>query len=140
MSLYQTVLLAVNPEDKNAHKLMVKAGVIAEQNHADLHVAYVEPGIGNVSFIDVEVELQEEHDAIAKKRMKELSDLITASSHKVKAIHTADGDVSKHIEALAKELNASLVITGYHKSTFHLFGDLSDSLANHLGCDVLISQ
>lgn len=140
MSLYQTVLLAVNPEDAHAHKLMVKAGVIAEQNSAELHIAYIEPGVGNVSFIDVEIELQEEHDAIAKKRMQQLSDLAAVSSYPVTGLHIANGDVAKHLEDLAEKVKANLVITGYHKASFHLFGDVSDSLANHLQCDVLISQ
>ncbi|KJG22899.1 universal stress protein [Photobacterium iliopiscarium] len=140
MSLYQTVLLAVNPEDKSAHKLMVKAGIIADQNNAELHVAYVEPGIGNVSFIDVEIELQEEHDAIAKQRMSQLSELAAASSYPVAELHIANGDITKHIEELAEKVEAKLVITGYHKSTIHIFGDVSETLAQHLKCDVLISQ
>lgn len=140
MSLYQTILLAVNPEDKFAHKLMVKAGIIADQNNAELHVAYVEPGVGNVSFIDVEIELQEEHDAIAKQRMSQLSELATASSYPVSGLHIANGDITKHIEELAEKVEAKLVITGYHKSTIHLFGDVSETLAQHLKCDVLISQ
>ncbi|MEC6908866.1 universal stress protein [Photobacterium piscicola] len=140
MSLYQTILLAVNPEDKFAHKLMVKAGIIADQNNAELHVAYVEPGVGNVSFIDVEIELQEEHDAIAKQRMLQLSELAAASSYPVSGLHIANGDITKHIEELAEKVEAKLVITGYHKSTIHLFGDVSETLAQHLKCDVLISQ
>ncbi|MEC6824491.1 MULTISPECIES: universal stress protein [Photobacterium] len=140
MSLYQTILLAVNPEDKFAHKLMVKAGIIADQNNAELHVAYVEPGVGNVSFIDVEIELQEEHDAIAKQRMSQLSELAAASSYPVSGLHIANGDITKHIEELAEKVEAKLVITGYHKSTIHLFGDVSETLAQHLKCDVLISQ
>ncbi|MEC6798718.1 universal stress protein [Photobacterium sp. S4TG1] len=140
MSLYQTILLAVNPEDKFAHKLMVKAGIIADQNNAELHIAYVEPGIGNVSFIDVEIELQEEHDAIAKQRMSQLSELAAASSYPVSGLHIANGDITKHIEELAEKVEAKLVITGYHKSTIHLFGDVSETLAQHLKCDVLISQ
>ena len=140
MSLYQTVLLAVNPEDKSAHKLMVKAGIIADQNNAELHVAYVEPGIGNVSFIDVEIELQEEHDAIAKQRMSQLSELAAASSYPVAGLHIANADITKHIEELAEKVEAKLVITGYHKSTIHIFGDVSETLAQHLKCDVLISQ
>ncbi|PSU23320.1 universal stress protein [Photobacterium phosphoreum] len=140
MSLYQTVLLAVNPEDKYAHKLMVKAGVIAKQNHAELHIAYVEPGVGNVSFIDVEIELQEEHDAIAKQRMTQLSDLAAVSSYPVAGLHIANGDIAKHLEELAEKIEANLVITGYHKSAIHIFGDISETLAKNLKCDVLISQ
>ena len=69
MSLYPTILLAVNPDDKEAHKLMIKAAVIAEQNNAELHLAYVEPGIGNVSYMDVELELDEVHNALEIKRI-----------------------------------------------------------------------
>lgn len=83
MSLYPTILLAVNPDDKEAHKLMIKAAVIAEQNNAELHLAYVEPGIGNVSYMDVELELDEVHNALEIKRMQQLADLAKQSPYPV---------------------------------------------------------
>ncbi len=33
--LYQTILLAIDPSDERSHRLLVKAGIIAEQNNAE---------------------------------------------------------------------------------------------------------
>ncbi|ARR50512.1 TPA: universal stress protein [Photobacterium damselae] len=137
MSLYPTILLAVNPDDKEAHKLMIKAAVIAEQNNAELHLAYVEPGIGNVSYMDVELELDEVHNALEIKRMQQLADLAKQSPYPVGEMYLADGDVAKHLVELAKKVDAKLVIVGYHKTFLHLFGDVADELSKHLECDVL---
>ncbi|HIF9210535.1 TPA: universal stress protein [Photobacterium damselae] len=137
MSLYPTILLAVNPDDKEAHKLMIKAAVIAEQNTAELHLAYVEPGIGNVSYMDVELELDEVHNALEIKRMQQLADLAKQSPYPVGEMYLADGDVAKHLVELAKKVDAKLVIVGYHKTFLHLFGDVADELSKHLECDVL---
>lgn len=137
MSLYPTILLAVNPDDKEAHKLMIKAAVIAEQNNAELHLAYVEPGIGNVSYMDVELELDEVHNALEIKRMQQLADLAKQSPYPVGEMYLADGDVAKHLVELAKKMDAKLVIVGYHKTFLHLFGDVADELSKHLECDVL---
>ncbi|HIF9102648.1 universal stress protein [Photobacterium damselae] len=137
MSLYPTILLAVNPDDKEAHKLMIKAAVIAEQNNAELHLAYVEPGIGNVSYMDVELELDEVHNALEIKRMQQLADLAKQSPYPVGEMYLADGDVAKHLVELAKKVDAKLVIVGYHKTFLHLFGDVTDELSKHLECDVL---
>ncbi len=137
MSLYPTILLAVNPDDKEAHKLMIKAAVIAEQNNAELHLAYVEPGIGNVSYMDVELELDEVHNALEIKRMQQLADLAKQSPYPVGEMYLADGDVAKHLVELAKKVDAKLVIVGYHKTFLHIFGDVADELSKHLECDVL---
>ncbi|HIF9311266.1 TPA: universal stress protein [Photobacterium damselae] len=137
MSLYPTILLAVNPDDKEAHKLMIKAAVIAEQNNAELHLAYVEPGIGNVSYMDVELELDEVHNALEIKRMQQLADLAKQSPYPVGEMYLADGDVAKHLVELAKKVDAKLVIVGYHKTFLHLLGDVADELSKHLECDVL---
>ncbi|QSH57355.1 universal stress protein [Photobacterium damselae subsp. damselae] len=137
MSLYPTILLAVNPDDKEAHKLMIKAAVIGEQNNAELHLAYVEPGIGNVSYMDVELELDEVHNALEIKRMQQLADLAKQSPYPVGEMYLADGDVAKHLVELAKKVDAKLVIVGYHKTFLHLFGDVADELSKHLECDVL---
>ncbi|HIF9256596.1 TPA: universal stress protein [Photobacterium damselae] len=137
MSLYPTILLAVNPDDKEAHKLMIKAAVIAEQNNAELHLAYVEPGIGNVSYMDVELELDEVHNALEIKRMQQLADLAKQSPYPVGEMYLADGDVAKHLVELAKKVDAKLVIVGYHKTFLHLFGDVADELSKNLECDVL---
>ncbi|MDP2568553.1 universal stress protein [Photobacterium damselae subsp. piscicida] len=137
MSLYPTILLAVNPDDKEAHKLMIKAAVIAEQNNAELHLAYVEPGIGNVSYMDVELELDEVHNALEIKRMQQLADSAKQSPYPVGEMYLADGDVAKHLVELAKKVDAKLVIVGYHKTFLHIFGDVADELSKHLECDVL---
>ncbi|ENP8457197.1 universal stress protein [Photobacterium damselae] len=137
MSLYPTILLAVNPDDKEAHKLMIKAAVIAEQNNAELHLAYVEPGIGNVSYMDVELELDEVHNALEIKRMQQLADLAKQSPYPVGEMYLADGDVAKHLVELAKKVDAKLVVVGYHKTFLHIFGDVADELSKHLECDVL---
>ncbi|MEL6116698.1 universal stress protein [Photobacterium sp. SP02] len=140
MGMYHTILLAINPDDLNVKQLVAKAGVIAEQNNADLHLAYVEPGVGNVSFLDIDLQLDEAHNEQELKRMAQLSDLAKHSPRPVAAIHLADGDVAKHLIALGKAIKADLVVTGNYKPGMHWLGDIRYELAQHLKCDVLICQ
>lgn len=140
MALYQTILLSVNPDDIDAHKLMIKAGVVAEQNNAELHIVYVEPGVGNVSYMDVELELEESHNDLELKRISQLSALSKQSPYPVRAVHIADGGVANHVIELAEKIRANLVMTGYHKNRFHWCNDISHEVAQKLKCDVMILQ
>ena len=140
MALYSTLLVAIDPDDTEAHKLMIKAAVIAEQNHAELHLAFVEPGMGNVSFADAELSLEEAHTQLEQHRMTKLQALSDNSPYKVRAIHMANGDVANHLVVLAEKTGANLVITGHRKSGIHWFRDISQVLTDELGCDVLICQ
>ncbi|KLV07334.1 universal stress protein [Photobacterium aquae] len=140
MALYQTILLAVDPTDNEAHRLMVKAAVIAEQNNAELHLAFVEPGMGNVSFADAELGIEEAHNELEQRRMEQLRGLADTSPYKVRAIHMANGDVVKHLVFLADKVGANLVVTGHRRSGIHWFKDISRALADELDCDVLICQ
>ncbi|KDM92090.1 universal stress protein [Photobacterium galatheae] len=141
MKLYKTVLLALNPDDQRAQQLVVKAGVVASHNHADLHLAYVEPGVGNLSFLDIELQLKEAHDDQELRRMAQLSELATHSPQPVRAMHLYDGDVAKHLIELAAKIHADLVIVGHAKTDLHwLREDVRRELDLHLKCDVLICR
>lgn len=140
MALYQTILLAVDPDNRDAHTLMVKAGVIAQQNHAELHVAFVEPGLGNVSFLDAELGLEEAHRDLQATRIQQLSVLSQASPYKVRALHIADGDVAKHLVELVTQIGANLVLIGAHKPGIQWYGNISQILSQQSRCDVLICQ
>ncbi|KLV05805.1 MULTISPECIES: universal stress protein [Photobacterium] len=140
MALYQTILLAVDPDNRDAHTLMVKAGVIAQQNHAELHVAFVEPGLGNVSFLDAELGLEEAHRDLQATRIQQLSALSQASPYKVRALHIADGDVAKHLVELVTQIGANLVLIGAHKPGIQWYGNISQILSQQSRCDVLICQ
>ncbi|EEZ42237.1 hypothetical protein VDA_003270 [Photobacterium damselae subsp. damselae CIP 102761] len=87
--------------------------------------------------MDVELELDEVHNALEIKRMQQLADLAKQSPYPVGEMYLADGDVAKHLVELAKKVDAKLVIVGYHKTFLHLFGDVADELSKHLECDVL---
>ncbi|GAL05598.1 hypothetical protein JCM19237_4671 [Photobacterium aphoticum] len=140
MALYPTVLVAVNPDDNEAHRLVVKAAVVAEQNNAELHLAFVEPGMGNVSFADAELELDAVHDTLAQQRRQQLMALASQSPYHVSGIHLANGDVIKHLVALTDTLEASLVIIGCRKSGIHWLGDVGHALSQHIRGDVLMCQ
>ncbi|AZL86045.1 MULTISPECIES: universal stress protein [Aliivibrio] len=140
MKLYQTILLALNPDDSKAHKLMVKAGVLAKQNDAELHVIFVEVGIGDVNYMDVELELESSHNALEFKRIEQLSILSKESPYPVRAVHIADGNIVKHISEIGDKINTDLVIIGYHKSKIHWGRTLGDEVSDKLKCDVMIAQ
>jgi nucleotide-binding universal stress UspA family protein len=137
MFLYQSILVAINPDDEHAQKLVAKAGVIAKQNHAELHMAFVEPGIGNVSLMDIELELETFHDSQQFKRLEQLSELSKHSHYPIRAIHIVEGSVIQHIVELSKKIQANLVVVGTHKGHFHWLGDMSKILTEQLKCDVL---
>ncbi|MCP3699986.1 MAG: universal stress protein [Aliivibrio sp.] len=140
MKLYQTVLLAINPEESRAHKLMTKAAILANQNEAELDVIFVELGIGNNNYMDVELGLDCCDNALDFKRIEQLSALSKNSPHPVRSIHIADGDIVKHIGDIAKNIHADIVMIGYHKSKIHWGRTLGGEVADKTGCDVIIVQ
>ncbi len=135
--LYQTILLALDPADERSHRLLVKAGVIAEQNNADLHVVYVEPGIGNNSFNDLEVELASFHDSEQLRKFEELMALAKGTSYPIRAIHMSEGNVTKHLLKLIEELNANLVVFGKEHSFFSAISGAESELRKHNSMDLL---
>lgn len=135
--LYQTVLLALDPIDERSHRLLVKAGVIAKQNNADLHIAYVEPGMGNTSYNDLELELGSFHDVIQFSRFEELAKLAKESPYPIRAIHMTEGNVTTHLLKLCEDLNANLVIFGKEHSFFSAISGVEAELRKHASIDVM---
>ncbi len=140
MKLYQTVLLAINPDESRAHKLMAKAGVLANQNDAELDVVFVELGIGDVNYMDVELGLDSYDNALDFERVEQLSLLSKNSPHPVRSIHIADGDIVKHISDIGEKIHADIVMVGYHKSKLHWGRTLGGEVADKIACDVIIVQ
>ncbi|QUJ67447.1 universal stress protein [Photobacterium sp. GJ3] len=138
MRLYKSVLLAVNPDHPQAQQQVVKAGVIASHHQADYFLGYVEPGAGEVSFLDIELQLEEAHNAQQQKRMKQLSELAQHSPLPVRAIHLADGDIAAQITKLAHQVKAELVIIGRTRHEILWLNDLHHHLAQKLDCDLLV--
>lgn len=137
MTLYPTILVAIDPTDLHAHQLVIKAGVIAQQNQAELHLAYVEKGIMNTQFLYRDEGLFNFHPGKELERIEQLHQLSQASPYPVSNIHFAAGEVIKHLEDLAQEVEAKLVIIGCKNKISNIFGGLEASLANDLRCDIL---
>ncbi|UJF16868.1 universal stress protein [Vibrio sp. SS-MA-C1-2] len=138
MSLYHSILVAINPTYPNSRKLLVKASLIAQANQSDLHLIHIEPGVGNLSFIDIELELDEAHHDANKTRILKLVELSKDLPYPVKSFHIGDGDVPKHIENKAEELNSDLVIMGHHHHWGAIFDKTESKLSDKLDCDLLV--
>ncbi|OEF27537.1 universal stress protein [Vibrio rumoiensis] len=137
MSLYPTILVAIDPADIHAHQLVTKAGIIAKQNQAELHLAYVEKGIMNTQFLYRDEGLFNFHPGKELERIEQLHQLSQACPYPVTNIHFAAGEVVKHLEDLVNEVEAKLVIIGYKNKFFSFSGGLEADLSADLNCDIL---
>ncbi len=138
VTLYQTILLAVNPDTPIATTLMDKATALAQLHGAQLHLAFVEPGLGNVSYIDIELELESLHNEMQMKRMEQLGTLAQSSAVAISAIHITEGSVPEHLIALSEQVDADLVILGRHRGGLHWFGNIAQAIEMQASADLLI--
>ncbi|MFH0258446.1 universal stress protein [Vibrio rumoiensis] len=137
MSIYPTILVAINPNDLHAKQLISKAAIIAEQNQAELHLAYVEKGIFNTHYLYRDEGLFNFHSGAELELIQKLHELSQSSPYPVKNIHFAAGEVIKHLEDLIREVEAKLVIVGHKNKLTHFFGGIEKDLFADLYCDIL---
>lgn len=137
MTLYPTILVAINPVDLHAHQLVTKAAVIAAQNNAELHLAYVEKNILNKHFLYRDESLFNFHSGKELERIEQLKMLSEKSPYPITNIHIAAGDVVKHLVDLANEVKAKLVIIGSKNKLTNFSGGLEADLVSELNCDIL---
>ncbi|WP_434362691.1 universal stress protein [Parasalinivibrio latis] len=139
MSPYKTILLAVNPNESDAQSLIKKACGIAAFHQAKLHLAYVEPGVGDHSYNDIEFGLAEYGEEISEQRLTHLASLAKDAGYEIAAFHMARGDVARQVKKLNNELGIDLVISGHHHHHMGwLMGDIGAELSKKLDRDLLL--
>lgn len=140
MSLYNKILVAIDLTEESPI-VLDKARSLARQYEAEVHVVHViEPiAVGyaiEVSSVDIDG-LHKEAARQARESLLEVGGTIGLSQSN---LHSKLGNTAKEIRALAKELNADLIIMGGHgKHGLDLFfGSTSSEVAHGVGCDLLI--
>ena len=140
MSDYRKILVAVDLSEEST-RILDKARHIAKANDADLHMVHVQAPLAvsyaldlpSINLADLQVELMEE----ARKQLLELGSSVDIP---VKQLHNLVGTPATEIRALAKTLEADLIITGGHgkHGLDLLLGSTSTGVAHGVSCDLLI--
>lgn len=140
MSGYKKILVAVDLSEESAI-ILDKAREIAKLYAAELSMVHVmEPiAVGyavEVTSVDIEG-LHEEAARHARIALQELGASVDIPAHR---LHNLLGQPAREIRALAKDIEADLVVMGGHgKHGWDLlFGSTSSGVTHGVGCDLLI--
>jgi len=140
MSGYKNILVAVDLSDDSA-MILDKAREVAKLYDAELSMVHVmEPiAVGyalEVTSVDIEG-LHAEATRHARSALLGLGTNVGIPPHR---LHNLLGQPAREIRALAKEINADLIILGGHgKHGFDLlFGSTSSGVTHGASCDLLI--
>lgn len=139
MAIYQHILLAVDfAPDSEA--VIQRARELAQLHHARLslvHVTeYVPVDMANELVLPQEVELDQELNDLAVKRLAELGERIGIAATDQ---HVLQGNTRGEIQRLAEETGADLIVLGSHgrQGIQRLLGSTADGVLHGAPCDVL---
>jgi universal stress protein A len=133
--MYSHLLVAVDLGD-DSYSVAEAAARLALALDAKFSLVFVEPGVGNLSLMDIEVQLETSHDSMQQQHQKRLDELADRLPAPAENRVVACGDVVKQIEATRKALGADLIIAGEHHSFWHIT-HTDRSLVKTADCDVL---
>ena len=139
MAIYQHILLAVDfAPDSEA--VIQRARELAQLHDARLslvHVTeYVPVDMANELVLPQEVELDQELNDLAVKRLAELGERIGIVATDQ---HVLQGNTRGEIQRLAEEAGADLIVLGSHgrQGIQRLLGSTADGVLHGAPCDVL---
>src|ERR687898_210393 len=146
MSIFPTkILLATDGSDEAALAARTAAD-IAEKTHSELHVVYVGSsleyvGMGPPQVADIPAPAQEQLSAEARQLLDAEVEQVKATGGTVAQAHLGVGAPDREIVELAEKLGAGLVVMGSRGRggiRRALMGSVSDSVARHAHCPVLV--
>ena len=145
MSIFPTNILLATDGSKEAELAAFKAVDIAEKTDSELHVVHV--GVvplfllsypGTLGYYG---KLYEQIEEESREWLRELSWRVKVVGGTVAGTHLRMGAVSLEIVALAKELQADLIVMGCrgHRGIRRAIeGSISDAVIRHAPCPVLV--
>jgi nucleotide-binding universal stress UspA family protein len=145
MSTFPTRILLAIDGSKEAELAALRAVDLADATDAELHVVHVgviprflESYPGTLGY---ERRLYDQIEEESRQRLRELSWRVKLAGGTVAGIHLRMGAVDLEIVALAKELQADLIVMGCrgHRGIRRAIeGSISDAVIRHASCPVLV--
>jgi universal stress protein A len=139
MAIYNNILLAVDFAP-DSEQVVQRAQAMARQEQAQLSlvhvVEYMPMDMTNELTLPPEVELDQELNALAVRRLQELGGRIGVSTEHQ---HVLQGSTRSEVLRLAEELQADLIIIGSHgrHGIQLLLGSTANAVLHGAPCDVL---
>ena len=145
MSIFPTRILLATDGSEEAELAATKAVVLADATDSELHVVHV--GVlptfldsypGTLGYSE---KLYEQIEEQSRERLRELSWRVKVAGGTVAGTHLRMGAVDLEVVALAKELQADLIVMGCrgHRGIRRAIeGSISDGVIRHAPCPVLV--
>jgi len=146
MSIFPTTILLATDGSQEARQAAQAAAELSKGTGSEVHVTYVLPSPRelrghHVYSQDVMRSVLEQAESEANSFLEEQAEQVWASGGKVAETHLRAGEPDKEIVKLSEELGAGTIVIGSRglgalKRT--LMGSVSESVARHAHCPVLI--
>jgi nucleotide-binding universal stress UspA family protein len=145
MSIFPTNILLATDGSEEAELAALRAVDIAEKTDSELHVVHV--GVvplfllsypGTLGYYG---KLYEQIEQESRERLRELSWRVKVAGGTVAGSHLRMGAVDLEVVALAKELQADMIVMGCrgHRGIRRTIeGSISDGVIRHAPCPVLV--
>ena len=133
--MYNTILVAVDLSDESK-LLLKKAAELSHKFDAQCHTIYVEPGVGQIALMDIDLGLEELHQKTMETHQKQMGELCKAAELEPASSKTTEGDIAGHIVDAAENISADLLIMGEHHS-FWRMQHTNRKVQKELNCDIL---
>jgi nucleotide-binding universal stress UspA family protein len=145
MSIFPTNILLATDGSEEAELAALRAVDIAEKSDSELHVVHV--GVvplfllsypGTLGYYG---KLYEQIEQESRERLRELSWRVKVAGGTVAGSHLRMGAVDLEVVALAKELQADMIVMGCrgHRGIRRTIeGSISDGVIRHAPCPVLV--
>ena len=145
MSIFPTRILLATDGSEQAELAALRAVDIAEKTDSELHVVHVGvvPSflVSYPGTLGYERRLYKQIEEDSRQRLRELSWRVKLAGGTVAGTHLRMGAVNLEIVALAKELQADLIVMGCrgHRGIRRAIeGSISDGVIRHASCPVLV--
>ena len=145
MSIFPTRILVATDGSEQAELAALRAVDIAQKTDSELHVVHVGvvPSflVSYPGTLGYERRLYEQIEEESRQRLRELSWRVKVAGGNVARSHLRMGKVDVEIVALAKELQADLIVMGCrgHRGIRRAIeGSISDAVIRHAPCPVLV--
>src|SRR5918994_640305 len=145
MSIFPTRILLATDGSEEAELAALRAVDIAEKTDSELHVVHVGvvPNflVSYPGTLGYERRLYNQIEEESRQQLRELSWRVKLAGGTVAGAHLRMGAVNLEIVALAKELQADLIVMGCrgHRGIRRAIGgSISDGVIRHAPCPVLV--
>lgn len=138
MSEYNTVVLAIDLSEE-ADQVATKAAAVAKSHSAALHIVHVIEPLSFAYGGDIPMDFSSIQEEIQKQAEIQLGEFSKKYSIAAERQHIIVGRPENEIHALAKKLDADLIVVGSHgrHGLALLLGSTANGVLHGAPCDVL---